>query len=1801
MSLTDAIISKPPCDNEPPIGSSCDTPAYQIICNWDELAALLPQENDAIFPACDPANADAAPFFVRYTRDEETGEIIYVNIATGDTITTADFVPCPDVKYVEIQYCDPTTGDYLGTWLVCYKVGGSATGIFIAANGETSDAIPDGAVRCGDQPNVAKVIDYCLGDLTYCVVIYDDGTSTIIDANDVGNIQILDELPDGAEPCEPFKPAECVKWSSHVVFIDNTFTRFTEQTTFTVTMSDGSVIAPFTDAAAGTYGGWTQQLQGWQTVFAAQFPNAVVEARCNIAGGCGGLLPPPSDAQPSKSIIARYLSLIFCPTDPIPVRVQFTNASTTKPRDLVMESISTPEKRGQVCRECGEAGELQDLDGNPIPAEDLPACYFECTETIPQPVEPTIQCEFQVVPMCDFTNGLEDCSSRVEFIREVWRCFENGELFDEFAIDYNVAGYGDPDTQTEYVVSDAANVGTCQHGTNLVTESQCYECVPPVAVPTKPVIVKDVKQVKAAQIKLASQVKTLAVRRETAISERSALKLDIDGLDVEIQRLVKEPDEVLRKTAEVMTVERNGLQARYDALGKEVKETEKALATAKTKEAVAEPSGETCPCVAGDKLQVVIAYPCGEPENITSTTFYINGVEVEAFEIDGNWQEVECEPCGDDEALDLTLISVECMQAVGGGELAESSFVDDNEGWNTAVNGQAITDANPAPAGSFGATQFVDTGYAVTMKGDTGGAPSTWPTYSGTVENPAAQGGAVASTSGFDGTGSIANPNAWEIEFNPPVGAASANFLDLESDAAFTQGYYQLWDANENLLGTFPIAYAGGADGGGESHYVGFTRPTNDVAKWTITVGATAAMPTANNNRLAFGELRFAEIQPLIYTVETWGEAGGGSRVCYVYDSNKELVDVNPDTLEPCPTADDCTIVECPDPCETVAVYINGRPPTEGWAWAGIVDEPTNLNDFESQLEAAGYTVTTFGEQHYACPIPSGSPTVNGQAVTVSVIPNPDPNFVAEPTCAKQVVVKNHPLEGVLKTCDCGTTETFTQQGEWSIAGSGDFIKVSFLPTETAIADSILACLESGTQPIVTLTAENGDSVTFQPSSGMVDDNQINMPATIVDSDPQAGVYQSATVQCGGADGGQCLPVSDCKTHALLEQIAANNCEDPCQPSIVYDTVCNDTEQTIGEGDEAVTIPAGFPIIRRTETAFVKLNCNCVEGSTAVRLFDFNNPLVEFSADEVAFVGACDPQTTSRLERCDANGNPVTVVNIEVGTPDGAVAVQVFYDQNGQPVVPALPLSVCDPQTEREKLCVYAANGQKLATIYQYTPLDTLGKPATELIFYTTLTGETYELPEGATIDCCVEVCEVNEGNEYCYDVSGFEFTCPTSTIVVDGETIDLCGENSGNGNIPSEGDLCAVGGVRSMQGGSAANRCRSAYPTPTADAVGAANELQTLGSVGATAPSLDQYTNVHIAVRGTFPITGTAPSIDFSATWNVGSGIAVGAYDCSTNQDLPLIGGTPNSYDSVGGAGCQVESTRGLNDSWGGSNNGINHTATFDTSGVSDLQNVVFYTIVMGSPTEWLSDIQVNGLNPSPQSCQIDSVETLVDALSQTTGTEWTVEDGQICTIITDTLGALTCGETSVEPTVTPAVVYKPCAQCACDNDVSDLLAQITALLTAVVGEGDECPCDSEVTACVTFNAFDNAVPGMWSAGETSTWVVNGTNVVQDALSTYVAPNISTGYQQIIDYINSSTNFAMSVATESTTEGVKPIFQLDYAGAGDETLTIVNGASGDTYTITVDGSGNLTTTAITSDNDDMTGFNGSEVVFNVC
>ncbi len=189
---------------------------------------------------------------------------------------------------------------------------------------------------------------------------------------------------------------QCAKWSSVVVQLDNTGTLFSEAIDFEITNTDGSVDT-FT---VGPVAGWSDQVTAIAAAMDAIYAGTY-DPRCTT--GCGGLLPPPTDAPAQPGIFARYINGVHCPTDlKIPVRATATRESG-RVVTLPLYAIATPEKRGWLCVECcaGEKPTLLDDCILPVPPADLPVCTFSCAEAIPEPPVPVCTFEFIDGNWCD--------------------------------------------------------------------------------------------------------------------------------------------------------------------------------------------------------------------------------------------------------------------------------------------------------------------------------------------------------------------------------------------------------------------------------------------------------------------------------------------------------------------------------------------------------------------------------------------------------------------------------------------------------------------------------------------------------------------------------------------------------------------------------------------------------------------------------------------------------------------------------------------------------------------------------------------------------------------------------------------------------------------------------------------------------------------------------------------------------------------------------------------------------------------------------------------------------------------------------------------------------------------------------------------------------------------------------------------------------------------------------------------------------------------------------------------------------
>ena len=214
--------------------------------------------------------------------------------------------------------------------------------------------------------------------------------SAVDEDGNITEILDVDTLEDCHKNCGN---AQCVKWSSVVVQIDNTGTLFSEAITFNIENTDGSVDS----FVSGPHAGWSDQVAD----IAAQMDalqTGSYDPRCTfLPNGCGGLLPPPADAPAQPGIYARYINGVHCPTDlKIPVKATATRESG-KVVVLPFYVIETPEKRGWICPDCceGEAPVLLDENMQPVPAADLPVCYFSCAEEIPE--APLSECQFDTI------------------------------------------------------------------------------------------------------------------------------------------------------------------------------------------------------------------------------------------------------------------------------------------------------------------------------------------------------------------------------------------------------------------------------------------------------------------------------------------------------------------------------------------------------------------------------------------------------------------------------------------------------------------------------------------------------------------------------------------------------------------------------------------------------------------------------------------------------------------------------------------------------------------------------------------------------------------------------------------------------------------------------------------------------------------------------------------------------------------------------------------------------------------------------------------------------------------------------------------------------------------------------------------------------------------------------------------------------------------------------------------------------------------------------------------------------------
>lgn len=230
--------------------------------------------------------------------------------------------------------------------------------------------------------------------------------------------------------CDDNRDSRCWKSADYVFGIDNTKTRFNQTLVIELQNSDGTT-STFTQTPQV---GWTEQIELWATEIQAIYPDCDVSPRCNIAGGCGGLLPPPANAT-LPSMFARYVSIICCPGSVYPT------GATVIERDgkaislpLIFEGGQLPETRGWMCVECEGDIEWFDQQWNPLAPADIPACWFECAETIPGA---DLACSWE------WQDGCDDATDPPTPVMALWKTCEGQTTFDGYYANDNSGGLDD--------------------------------------------------------------------------------------------------------------------------------------------------------------------------------------------------------------------------------------------------------------------------------------------------------------------------------------------------------------------------------------------------------------------------------------------------------------------------------------------------------------------------------------------------------------------------------------------------------------------------------------------------------------------------------------------------------------------------------------------------------------------------------------------------------------------------------------------------------------------------------------------------------------------------------------------------------------------------------------------------------------------------------------------------------------------------------------------------------------------------------------------------------------------------------------------------------------------------------------------------------------------------------------------------------------------------------------------------------------------------------------------------------------
>lgn len=425
------------------LGSSHETPQYNQICNFDELAALLksPEQNDNVFVACLADDDTHTSIFVERIRDEETGLSVYTNLITGDEIDPQDLRPCPEVKWSNDCYQD-ADGLFAGTLYTCIQAGKVASYVFVPADGS----------------------------------------------------EALGALPEGLSRCEEPKDAKCYESQEYTYGIDNTGTSTSVAALLCILLSDGSTVK-IDQSNQGANAQWTPQMAEWGTNLQTAADEAgllwkvetrYIRSATDLTGG-GGFSGPPSAPVGAGlwagGMRARYLNIQICPGQPVPVsavwkEIDDAGAVVREVNMTTAGAILGPIVEYQRCEKCGESPTwyVRDKFTNivrPATAAELPLCAQPCGTLALTPPPPDRDCTYEFDTACDNVGEPNDNTSWVNLVtRRVTFC-AGKEVAQEFFVP-------DPDDNTNLVAYELiGEFVDCATGEPVALPNPpCKDCVP---------------------------------------------------------------------------------------------------------------------------------------------------------------------------------------------------------------------------------------------------------------------------------------------------------------------------------------------------------------------------------------------------------------------------------------------------------------------------------------------------------------------------------------------------------------------------------------------------------------------------------------------------------------------------------------------------------------------------------------------------------------------------------------------------------------------------------------------------------------------------------------------------------------------------------------------------------------------------------------------------------------------------------------------------------------------------------------------------------------------------------------------------------------------------------------------------------------------------------------------------------------------------------------------------------------------------------------------------------------------------